>query len=93
MTLTCQTRLESYRKMQPHLAKRRREVYNYILEETRKGNSVTDREIAKGLGRPINTVDNRRGDLVKMGLVVAYGCKFDVETRRRAVAWKAEASK
>jgi prophage DNA circulation protein len=92
MSVTCQTRLESYRRIQRKLGEKQRRVYRLLKEASDVDFTMTDREIAKAMHWSINCVTPRRGELVELGLVVNVGTKFDVETKRRVVAWKAEKS-
>lgn len=85
-----QTRLESFRAIQPELPKRQKEVYLHIQWKTFMGKDVSNREISKALGLPINSVTGRVKELRDDGLVVEGCIRWDSVTRRNVTAWKAK---
>ena len=70
--------------IQEDLNDRQRQVY-LKLKELGKAN---DRELSDATELPINQVTPRRGELVKMGIVVEAGDKIDEKTNRRTYLWR-----
>ena len=82
-----QTSLESYVELQLEgtLGKRRAQVFTYISGHPR----CSGREISKGLQLPINSICGRRNELLRMGYIKEDGTKYDVDTNRTVIAYKA----
>ena len=66
-------------------ARCRKRVHEVILL---KG-PLTDHEISGLLNMKVNRVCARRNELVADNLVVRAGTKFDTETQRKVITWKA----
>lgn len=78
------TSIESYLKVP--LGKRQGEMLRaFQAAPTRVW---TDRQLAKFLRWPINTVVPRRNELAAKGLIVEAGWIFDSETKRRVTLWQ-----
>ena len=81
-----QTSLESWRKLQPDLSRKQREMLavfkKYALLR------FTDKELAKILRWPINSVTPRRGELADKGLIHEAGVVWDKGTRRHVTTWR-----
>jgi hypothetical protein len=79
------TSLEAWRDalFQETLNEKQGAVLKYIM----KNPGSTDKEIAEGMGWPINTITNRRGELVPL-LVHQIGVKKN-DTGKNAMTWEA----
>ena len=81
-----QTSLEAYERLRYEvngLGKRQQAVYELL----RKKSPLTDRQISRLLGWPINTVTPRRGELLKKGVIMRWGYLVDSVTNRSANTW------
>lgn len=75
-----QTSLDAYNSVSINEAQRR--VHDIIIHL----GPLTDKEIAQHLQWSINRVTPRRGELVRMGLVIKV-CKVRQDNNRLAIAW------
>ena len=78
------TSREAYKSLKD-LGDKQRVVYEAIKVLGR----ATDLEIANYLGKPINTITNRRGELLKYGMVAQEGHKKN-PSGNNAMAWVAK---
>lgn len=79
---TQETSIEAYYSIEDLGAKQK-----VVLEAFVKVGAMTNRELAAYLGWPINTSVPRVNELTKMGFIIAFGTKFDIVTKRRAIIW------
>lgn len=89
MSYQFQTSLPAYLEIRPNIGRKQSQVLEAIAnitEHTRR--ACNDREIAKYLNWPINTVTNRRGELLKLGRIYDAGVFKDLVTGRRTHFWK-----
>ncbi len=77
-----QTSLMAYESIQKELSARQELVYHTI---SRYG-AVSDKQLAKWLGWPINCVTPRRNELVKLGRV--RECDVVIQDKRRVYLWE-----
>lgn len=78
------TSIEAYHGIQPKLGGRQSEV----LELLSKVKNATNSEIAKELGRSINTITPRTNELREKNLVEEDERRMCRVTGRNAIAWK-----
>jgi len=78
-----QTSIQAYHKIKPTLGKRQEEVLSIFKENT----ALTDQEISHILRKPINCITPRRGELVKMGLVVRTAVVKSQYTNKNVSLW------
>lgn len=81
-----QTSIDSYKATLPHLNDKQDKLYS--LFQLYPKNSFSDRELAKLLDWPINTVTPRRGELYTKGLIEPSKIEWDHVTKRRVQKWK-----
>jgi len=79
-----QTSLSAWSGIRPELGKRQSQVLAVLIHE----GSLTNWQIAKRLGLPINSVTPRVHELRKLGLVVEDKIIIQ-ETGRSAISWMA----
>lgn len=79
--MVAETSREAYKSLRD-LGDKQRVVYEAIKTLGR----ATDLEIANYLGKPINTVTNRRGELLKYDMVAQSGHKIN-PSGNKAMAW------
>jgi len=79
------TSIDSLAQFSPDdLGKRRKAVYELLATSLLP---ISDNEIGRRLDWPINCVTGRRGELVKMGVVVEAGTSWDSATSRNVIVW------
>jgi len=84
-----ETSVESYLMLE-RMGEMQRIVYHCILENTRRGIFLTDREIAQELDYPDpNAVRPRRFELMDAGLITEAGKRECAVTHRLALTWRA----
>jgi len=82
-----QTSIESYHKVtEEELGSKQFAVYHYLIDN----GPSTNRQIAKGLALPINTITPRVLELREFGMVKKAHLCFDFETSRRVIAWEVD---
>lgn len=79
-----QTSLQAYREIQPELSKRQEQVYKTIMNNPGLNNT----EIARKLGKPINTITPRVNELRKKELVKLKEKKQCPITKKTTMAWE-----
>lgn len=77
-----ETSRESYKKLN-ELGAKQREVFDALKEIE----PASDRDIEAVTGMKMGAINGRRGELVKMGYVVAHGKKYDKSTHRHVMTW------
>lgn len=77
-----QTKIDSWFKLQESLGKRQYEVYAKLKEHP-----LSNRELSKELGLPINSITPRVKELREGGLVFQHSVKFDSLTNRNVAVW------
>ena len=86
LSVTHQTKVDSFRQLDPDkLARRYREMLSIF-----NGSALTDRQIAALLKWSINRVTPRRGELVQAGMIAPAGIVHDDETGRNVQSWQRE---
>ena len=88
MTQIVDTSLMAYQKILPKLGQKQTVVYNALLHASRCGFDLTDKELSRVLGWEINCVTPRRGELEKLGLIVASCKRRCGVTGEMVYAWK-----
>lgn len=84
-----ETSLQAWLEL-PALGKMQQMVYDCILEHSRAGFYLTDRELAKELGfSDPNNVRPRRYELMKMGVIVEAGKRPCSISHKLALTWRA----
>jgi predicted transcriptional regulator len=84
-----ETSVESYLMLE-QMGEMQRKVYQCILENSRRGIYLTDREIANELGyQDPNAVRPRRFELMEAGLIKEAGKRECSITHRLALTWMA----
>lgn len=78
-----QTSLLAYLEVKPNLGQRQNDVLNAIMFLGK----CTDQQIMKHLGWPINCITNRRGELLKKGLIKEAGL-IKNEGNRLVTTWE-----
>jgi hypothetical protein len=89
MSYQYETSLPAYKEAKINLNYKQKKVLEAIINITtgiRRG--CNDREIQKYLGWPINTITNRRGELLKLGRIYEVGKYLDDVTGRKTCYWK-----
>jgi hypothetical protein len=84
-----QTSLPAYESIKPNLGHKQLKVLEAIVNITegiRRG--CNDREIAKYMNLPINTITPRRNELVALGRIYECGKFRDDVTGRKTCYWK-----
>lgn len=80
-----QTSILSFKATLPTLSHKQAVMYEALKKVKAP---VTDRELTKILGWPINTVTPRRGELEKLGYIEHADYTFDLETNRHTKTWR-----
>lgn len=80
-----QTSILSFKATLPTLSHKQSVMYEAFKKVKAP---VTDRDLTKILGWPINTVTPRRGELEKLGHITQAGYTFDLETNRHTKTWR-----
>lgn len=83
MTRVQDTSRSAYHDIQPKLGERQQKV----LEAIELHGPMTNNEIARVLGWPINTVTPRTNELVKKFMLMDYERRPCSVTGRRAIVW------
>jgi len=78
-----QTSIQAYHEIKPTLGKRQKEILALFKENT----ALTDQEISRILRKPINCITPRRGELVKLGLVVRMAVVKSQYTNKNVSLW------
>lgn len=79
-----QTSIRAYNEIKQELGRRQAEVLK-ALETLR---NASDKELARELGRPINSITPRRNELVKKGLVEEHRREPCSVTGRKVIKWR-----
>jgi len=79
-----QTSLQAYEGILPSLQNREMQVYE-VIEKAKVG--ITNNEIARYLGLPINCVTGRTNSLVKKKVVKSLGKRKDLFTGNLSHVW------
>ncbi len=81
-----QTSRMAYSDIKPELGKRQQEVYELLKESSLIGVNMTNLEISDCLGRAINTITPRIGELREKGLVKESEKRMCKVSGRHAIA-------
>lgn len=84
MSLSQQTKRESFALIQPQLMPKQQVVYDCILQHR----SISNRMLSVRLNLAINSVTGRTNELVELGMVEEDGMFFDATTRRNVIQWR-----
>jgi hypothetical protein len=80
------TSILSYCVERPHLSKKQDVMFKKFQELY--PTKVSDRDLVKILGWPINQVTPRRGELALKNLLEEFDPVFDLDTKRWASQWR-----
>lgn len=86
MGVRATSRQAYFTDVQPKLGQKQMQVFEAFQASKRP---INDRELSTYLGWPINTITNRRGELVEAGKIIEAFRDIDPNTNRRVIYWKA----
>lgn len=79
------TSKEAYASIASHISDKQRDVLMALL----RGGAMTNKEISRYIGKEINTITPRTGELFQGGLIYEKEKVPDFETGRTAIRWEA----